>query len=485
MVDTDYLVVGAGAVSLAFVDTLLTEDADCHVTIVDRHARPGGHWNDAYSFVALHQPSAFYGVNSMGFGVDGKDAEQVDEDGPNRGLFPLATGAQISDYFNRLMQDRFLPSGRVDYRPQTKFTGIEGGVATIRSDETGADVHIRVRRKIVDGTFYKTSVPATHERQFVVAHGTDIAIPGDLPGLWENTGKRPSRFAILGAGKTAMDTGVWLLEAGVDPAAITWVRPRESWLINRRYTQPGANFFQSVVENQIAQLEAAAAADSGDAMFEILGREGYMLRIDESVTPQMFHYATISEGEVALLRTITDVVRQGRVTAIAPGRMCFGDHTHDVPNDTLFIDCTATAVPFSETREHGPQFRGDRIILQPLHVPLVTLSAAITAFLEVHFDDDETKNALGTPAPLTDTPNTYPLGMLANFMNRGAWSQNPKVAAWLSSARLDPTGITMRKMMAAGDPRLAVMAGFGKAVPAGIAGLRRLARVARTEHTYR
>lgn len=64
-IETDYLIVGAGAVGLAFADTLLDEDPDCHITIVDKHARPGGHWNDAYSFVALHQPSATYGVNSM------------------------------------------------------------------------------------------------------------------------------------------------------------------------------------------------------------------------------------------------------------------------------------------------------------------------------------------------------------------------------------------------------------------------------------
>ena len=31
---------------------------------------PGGHWNDAYSFVNLHQPSAFYGVNSLPLGAN-------------------------------------------------------------------------------------------------------------------------------------------------------------------------------------------------------------------------------------------------------------------------------------------------------------------------------------------------------------------------------------------------------------------------------
>ena len=55
--DTDYLVIGSGTAGLAFVDTLLAE-GDAHITIVDRHGKPGGHWNDAYPFVTLHQPSA-------------------------------------------------------------------------------------------------------------------------------------------------------------------------------------------------------------------------------------------------------------------------------------------------------------------------------------------------------------------------------------------------------------------------------------------
>ena len=59
---SDYLVVGAGAMGMAFTDVLIAE-TDATVTIVDRHARPGGHWNDSYPFVRLHQPSSFYGVN--------------------------------------------------------------------------------------------------------------------------------------------------------------------------------------------------------------------------------------------------------------------------------------------------------------------------------------------------------------------------------------------------------------------------------------
>lgn len=478
---TDYLIIGAGAVGLAFADTLLDEDPDCHITIVDMHAKPGGHWNDAYGFVALHQPSAFYGVNSMHFGDD-----VPDDHGPNKGLFPLASGTEVSAYFAQLMNRRFLPSGRVSYHPLCEYMGTgDDRVGTFRSILSGKETSITVRRKTVDATFYKTSVPATHTPQYTIADGTPFAIPGALPDLWKRAGDLPGHYVIVGAGKTAMDTGVWLLQAGVDPANISWVCPRDSWLINRTYTQPGPDFFERVVENQIAQLDAAAEAETGDAMFAKLGEGGYMLRIDESRTPEMFHYATISEGEVALLRKITNVIRRGRVSAIAPGSMRFADGEEQVPPDALFIDCTATAVPFSEAREHGPQFRGDTIVLQPVHVPLVTLSAALTAFIEVHFGDDAEKNALAVPSPLTDTPNTYPLGMLTNFINRGAWSQNPKIAAWLSQARLDPTGTTVAKMMAEGDTRLAAMGGFQQAIKVGIPGLQRLAKAAAAEHQDR
>ncbi len=61
--DTDYLVVGAGAMGMAFTDALI-DHADVHVTLVDRRHVAGGHWNDAYPFVQLHQASVFYGVAS-------------------------------------------------------------------------------------------------------------------------------------------------------------------------------------------------------------------------------------------------------------------------------------------------------------------------------------------------------------------------------------------------------------------------------------
>ena len=66
--ETDYLVVGAGAMGMAFTDSLI-DHADVHVTLVDRRHAAGGHWQDAYPFVQLHQASVFYGVASTVLGT--------------------------------------------------------------------------------------------------------------------------------------------------------------------------------------------------------------------------------------------------------------------------------------------------------------------------------------------------------------------------------------------------------------------------------
>jgi cation diffusion facilitator CzcD-associated flavoprotein CzcO len=111
VIDTDYLVVGAGAAGMAFTDSLLTH-SDATVTIVDRRHAPGGHWVDAYPFVRLHQPSAFYGVSSVPLGSDA-----VDQSGLNAGFYELANADQLRAYYAQVMQQHFLPGGRVRYFP--------------------------------------------------------------------------------------------------------------------------------------------------------------------------------------------------------------------------------------------------------------------------------------------------------------------------------------------------------------------------------
>ena len=82
--ETDYLVVGAGAMGMAFTDALI-DHADVHVTLVDRRHTAGGHWQDAYPFVQLHQASLFYGVASTVLGERRRAAERPGGGAPGTG----------------------------------------------------------------------------------------------------------------------------------------------------------------------------------------------------------------------------------------------------------------------------------------------------------------------------------------------------------------------------------------------------------------
>lgn len=427
--ETDYLIIGSGAMGMAFADTLLDESG-AHITFVDRHAKPGGHWNDAYSFVALHQPSAYYGVNSSELG-----SPRIDTHGPNAGFYEQASGPEINAYFDKLMQQKFLPSGRVSYHPMSDYLG-EGQVQSILS---GTPTHIEVRKKTVDTTFGGITVPATHTRGFTVAEGVRCVIPNALPQLWmPGAGRQaPQNFCVLGAGKTAMDAVVWLLRNGAQADSIQWVVPRDSWLQNRLHTQPGMAFFNDSIGGEAEKMAAFAESKTMDEVFLKLEVLGQMLRIDPTHTPTMFHYATMSTGELELLRSVTRVIRMGRVQSIAQDALVLEKGRVEMAPDTLYVDCTACAVP---PRKPQPVFQKDRIVVQVLRMPLVTLSAAITAYVEVHGSDDASKNQLCTPVPFPENLAGYARATLLSTMNQFQWSQDKPLRQWMRQSRLDAFG---------------------------------------------
>ncbi|NKM28210.1 NAD(P)-binding protein [Rhizobium laguerreae] len=451
---TDYLIVGAGAVGLAFADTLLSEKSDVELTITDRRAQPGGHWNDAYSFVALHQPSAFYGVNSLSLGSGLRDTH-----GANKGLYELASSS--------VMRRRLLPSGRVRYLPMTDHLG--GG--RIRSLLTGDEAVVAPRRRIVDTTFYGTSVPSTHTPKFSISEGVNLIAPNALTHFALFANNMFERYTIVGAGKTAMDVGVWLLGAEVLPGRITWIMPRDSWLWNRRATQPDSEFFEDVVGSQAAQMEACATATSADEIFERLEAAGTMLRIFPEVRPTMFHYATISIGEVEALRTIDHVVRLGRVRTLELDRAVLDAGEIELPERTLHIDCTASAV---EKRQPVPIFQDERIVCQLVRAPQPAFSAALIAWVEAHGVDDEDRNYLCGTVPFPDHPHDYPRTVLANMRNEAAWAKKPHLRTWIKASRLDGFGKIVDAVRHDDAAKMALLARLRAAAEPAIINLRRL-----------
>jgi len=179
VLEADYLVIGTGASGMAFVDSLIS-DAEAEVVMVDRRDRPGGHWNEDYPFVRLHQPSALYGVASCGLGDD-----RIDETGPNAGFYERATAAEVCDYYGRVLDEHLLPSGQVRHLGMHDFLGGDGEGYHVRSLLTGERTTVQVRRRLVDATYLESSIPALRPPPFAVDPDARVASPNDLVRLTE------------------------------------------------------------------------------------------------------------------------------------------------------------------------------------------------------------------------------------------------------------------------------------------------------------
>ena len=423
-IETDYLVVGAGASGMAFTDTLIAQ-SDADVVLVDRRHRPGGHWLDAYPFVRLHQPSANYGVASRPLGRD-----RIDDFGPNAGFYERASAAEICDHFSRALDEVLLPSGRVRFLGRTDYRGEDGGRHHLVSLVTGAETTVRVRKKVVDATYVESSIPSRHRPEFEVGAGVSMIPPNDLVDL-----DRPlSDVTVIGAGKTAMDTCTWLLDAGVDPERIRWIRPRDSWMFERTYMQP-LNLVAKYMQMQAHWIEVAAEAEDGADFAHRLEERGVFVRIDRTVEAGLFRGATISLGELESLRTIQRVVRKGKVRRLDPDRIWLAGGEERAAPDELFVDCTAAGVRPVESR---PLFEAGRITLEYVTVGFVPWSAATVAAVEAGRSDAGEKNNLCRPVVFSGSiADVFGLAYAA-IGGLVARSREPDLMAWNAGCRLNP-----------------------------------------------
>ncbi|MEZ5265317.1 MAG: hypothetical protein R2755_26860 [Acidimicrobiales bacterium] len=195
---------------MAFVDTMFHE-TDATFTLIDRRPAAGGHWNDSYPFVQLHQPASCYGVASLPLG-----SGRIEDSGYNEGLPSLASGPAVVAHFHQALRETMLPSGRVRFIPMAEHLG-DGDYVSLLSGERG---HVEAAT-MVDATLLQTSIPLTHRRSFEVAAGVACVPPNDLPRQAPSS----THITVLGAGKTGFDCVSWLLANGAPPGASAGLYP--------------------------------------------------------------------------------------------------------------------------------------------------------------------------------------------------------------------------------------------------------------------
>lgn len=402
--ETDYLIVGAGAMGMAFTDVITTHRPDAHITLVDRHARPGGHWNDAYPFVALHQPAAFYGLNSAQLGSGGSD---------------LASGPEILSYYHRAMQ-RYIASGQVTFLPMSDYQDDNTVVSTV---DPSCVTRVAVRQRLVDASYMHITVPSTRAPRYKVQDSVALVPLNELPRI-----TRPwQRYVVIGGGKTGMDAVLFLLANGVATNRIQWIIPNDSWLWDRARVQPGL-----ATGELLGQLETIIQHRNVDEFFLALEQRGSVHRIDNDVMPKKWRCATVNRAEVAALRTVENVVRLGRVQEINPDEICLDGGRLPTNANTLHVDCTADGLT---NRPPRPLFEPGRVTLQSLVMCQQVFSAAILGRLLLLDKDDDALNAICKPVPHPEYSEDMPGCVAASFENMV--SANRHIPLWLRRCRLN------------------------------------------------
>jgi len=322
------------------------------------------------------------------------------------------------------MQKDFLPSGRVQYFPNCIVT--DGG--NVQSKENGKEISLK-STKFVDSTFMNVQIPFKNKPSFPIEDSVTCEPVNSLVDLVNEE----SQFVIIGGGKTGMDAIIWLLENNKEANDIHWIIPRDSWILNREFIQPGKFLEQSQIKFAEQMIAIAESTDKNDA-FERLEDIKFLFRINPNINPTMYRCATITEIELKLLQKIENVVRDGHVKEITKNGIEMESGLHKFPQNTIYIDCTSDGLA---KREVQPIFNGEMITLQTVRFCQQVFSAAFIAHVELMNKSEEEKNSICTVVPHPDSADDFFRVNLAAAINSFNWSQDEDITSWLNSSRLD------------------------------------------------
>eukprot|EP00584_Thalassiosira_punctigera_P023943 CAMPEP_0172555484 /NCGR_PEP_ID=MMETSP1067-20121228/58442_1 /TAXON_ID=265564 ORGANISM="Thalassiosira punctigera, Strain Tpunct2005C2" /NCGR_SAMPLE_ID=MMETSP1067 /ASSEMBLY_ACC=CAM_ASM_000444 /LENGTH=531 /DNA_ID=CAMNT_0013344007 /DNA_START=157 /DNA_END=1752 /DNA_ORIENTATION=+ len=477
----DYLVVGGGATGMAFCDTLLRHaPSPVSVAVIDSHARPGGQWNDSYDFVRLHQPSDMYGVESTR--LEPAPAASTGDDDEARGEAHRATREEILDYYSGVC-------GTLEEEYDFRFVGetsfdvsqldlVDDDEASAKDDEGAVaedDRHRRyalsggrsiLARKVVDGRYLEPDLPVHVPPKFGFDPNAIDCVPVN-----SMTEREKKHHVIIGAGKTGMDAITFLLtQRNADPDDILWIVPNEAWITARENIGSCMEFLRDCATglaedgrlNEEGRRDATRSSDFFQRGFLQWEKQGRIYRFDEDILPTKFKDATLSKGELELIKKVKRVVRNGRVKSIDDdGTLRFSDGTTvslpwssaAVP-DTLFVHCSAGAFNYSkQTKKPPPVFSRCRISIQDVYgTPGFCFVGSVIGRLESldgKLSDEEKNSMCLAPAPdegrarLELGPSGGDVGAISGdhglvqrLHNLREWLRVPEIRGWLVGHRL-------------------------------------------------
>jgi len=388
MLSCDYLIVGAGAASLAFIDTLITEHPSSKIILVDQKDAPGGQWNDAYGFVQLHQPSFLYGVASRQ--LEGSWLKllitKFQMFYSNR-----ATKWEILRHYQTFVDDK-VAAGQLEFYPRCCYNFGDDDNAThkfVALDGT-ATYEVDVKIKFINGILGECQVPTQTPLPFPVDEEINVMTSDDIYNEYTKTNAYISKntrrhYVVLGMGKTGMDIVVYLQRTmKIDPSQISWVVPNDVWMITRESSTAPETWPMYLLKNDCNFDEAALH----------LEREGKFVRLDEKkyIKPTKFRFPIIGKDELWYMRQVPTVIRRGRTTMIRQldGEIVveFGSDRnldwippHASGEDVVFVHCVSPG-PFNGNNPEAVFVSDRELNAYPIQMPSIPASMSMLAYLE-------------------------------------------------------------------------------------------------------
>lgn len=414
----DYLVIGAGPTSLAFVDALLqAEDSKKKsdrsvIIIVDEKPCPGGKLNDIHTYTKSGgMPNMYHGCLNFTLGED----------------MDFATREELLEYYDWVMAS-LTENRSVQFFGQTRANADGTELVSLESNQR---VTVNAR-KVVDSTLHQA---LNRPRPFAVSQEGNtfsVVCPTELPKMLHKQYTQWRRHVVIGAGRTSIDTVLHLLEQGVEPDAITWIRPRDFWLVNVECVYPDKN-----ITTTVDTVKLCATAKTSQEVFLGLERLGMWCRIDTTHMPTGFNGVTVTRQELAELQKIQYVIRMGRVRRIEADRIIFEKGAVRSADRTLYVDCTGKGYA-KPSCSIPPIFEERRITLQniaELSVGEVNscFCAALIGHLEASNLKDDWKNKAVTPMPRFNRAADIIFALSKTFGNMSLWG--PETSVWVVSAR--------------------------------------------------
>ncbi len=370
----DLCIVGAGYAGLnaAFVASEYLP-ATARVLILDKHQQAGGMWNEAYSYLRLHQPYQMFTAGNIKWSL-GRDRSY------------LASRDEVAAHLGHCLD---VISKRLDVDARWGWEYL---------DHTEDAASVLVRGRAPDG-----KVSTFSAARFVDARSFDVEqieplpltsqqvrsiSPNGLEGSGLLSGGDNDQVWVIGSGKTAMDTIVALVRAN-PTRRVGMVTGTGTYFYNRDLINPaglkrwfGGTRYNSIFAGAAKRFDgtnAAAVSDWCRATY------GISPLVDPAPTHNLF--ALLSEAETATVaKGVSEIVRNHLSDIVddasGPVMLLRSGARHPIPARSWVVNCTGYLRP--RDVEHVPYAsRSGRVMsINPTSTPFVT--PGVSAFLLSH-----------------------------------------------------------------------------------------------------